>query len=143
MSPNVKAKEYNRLRNRLALLEPAIIFIAFSVIQASGASAYIKEISYKAFSSIYLSTALYALIFGVLFYIATFYLGFYRSYILEHRFGLSNQDLAHWIKDEAKRSAISLVFFMIFVEFLYVALRNSPAMWWAYLAAVWIFITIV
>ncbi len=139
---NPKAKEYNTIKNRLALMEPLVLLIIFAAIQASGASAYFKEISSKTFSSVYASTALYALFFGAMVYIGTFFLGFYRSYLLEHRFGLSNQTLAHWVKDEAKRSIISFILFLIFVELLYTTLRGSPDMWWLYLAVIWIVISI-
>ncbi len=139
---NPKAKEYNTIKNRLALLEPLVLLVIFIAIQASGASAYFKEISNKTFSSVYASTALYALFFGVLAYLGMFLLGFYRNYLLEHKFGLSNQTLTHWLKDEAKKTIIAFILFLIFVELLYAALRGSPDMWWLYLAVIWIAISI-
>lgn len=142
-SADSKAKRYSVIKNRIALLEP-LLFLAFlAVIQLSGISRNIKEFSLLFSSQWYVTIALYAVIFSFLHYIITFYLNFYRSYIIEHRFGLSNQGLSDWIKDELKRGLLSLALFILFIEFLYLVLRNSPDLWWLLLALGWVAFSIV
>ena len=70
-------------------------------------------------------------------------LGFYKSFVLEHKFDLSNQRLIGWTKDELKKILISFVIFLLFVEFLYLFLRSFPYTWWIWLAGTWILFSIV
>ena len=108
-----KTKSYIRIKNRLALLEPIILLIFMAVMQLSGLSNRIREISVGFLPSPHGTIFIYALLFGVVYYITTFYLNFYRGYIIEKRFGLSNQGLSSWAKDELKRCILSLLLFII------------------------------
>jgi len=140
---NAKTKRYTVIKNRLALIEPIMLLIVFAFIQVSGISVNIKNISANLFTARYGIIAAYAVFFGFVYYVATFYLNFYRGYIIEHRFGLSNQSLSNWIKDELKRIVFSLIVFLVFIEFLYLLLRISPNFWWLFISLGWVLFTIV
>jgi STE24 endopeptidase len=126
-------KTYNAVKNRLALIQPVYVLAVYALIQISGASKQFSGISSAVSPLWYVQTALYAFIFGAVFYLATFSIKFYKGFILEHRFGLSNQSLSAWLKDEAKHIGLSLAFFIIFIEALYGFIRFSPDNWWLYL----------
>ena len=70
-------------------------------------------------------------------------LGFYRSYIVEHRFGLSRETLTHWFADELKESLIGVIIFLILIEGFFFFLRNQPHNWWWISGLFWIFFSIV
>lgn len=139
---NERTRKYNDIKNRLALSEPFIIMLMLAILQLSNMSAILNKAAEGLSSIRYLTIALYGALFGFVFYIAMFYISFYRTYIVEHRFNLSNQGLSGWIKDEFKRGVISLVIFLIFVELLYFLLDNFGRSWWLIMALGWLFITI-
>jgi glycerophosphoryl diester phosphodiesterase/Zn-dependent protease with chaperone function len=68
---------------------------------------------------------------------------YYQGYALEHRYGLSNQSLSHWMSDQAKAGAIGLLFAKLGASIVYAALRRSPDWWWLIAASVFALATIV
>ncbi|MFH1847613.1 MAG: M48 family metalloprotease, partial [Candidatus Omnitrophota bacterium] len=143
MTLDPKTKKYTVIKNSLALLEPVLALAVLSLIQLSGASLRIKGIASAITQNRYGIIAIYALLFGATYYVITFYSGFYKDYVIEHRFGLSTQQLSGWIKDEIKRVALSLVMFLVFIEFLYFLLDNSPALWWLHMTLGWLFLSVI
>ncbi len=57
--------------------------------------------------------------------------GFYQSYLLEHRYGLSNESLGQWARDQLKGLLLAVVFGAAGASIVYWAIRNSPEWWWA------------
>ncbi len=57
--------------------------------------------------------------------------GFYQSYLLEHRYGLSNESLGQWARDQLKGLILAVVFGAAGASIVYWAIRNSPDWWWA------------
>lgn len=138
-----KAKRYTVIKNRLALIEPVILLVFLVVMQISGISTFIKYISANLLPALYGTITIYGILFGLFYYVVTFYLNFYRGYIIEQRFGLSNQSLSSWLKDELKRIIISLILFLLFIEYLYFLIYNSPDLWWLFMGLGWVLLTIL
>jgi len=138
-----RVKKYNNARNSLALFEPVAALCVLAIIQISGISSHFANISSGLSGSWYAAVAVYAVLFGASYYLATLYLSFYSGYVIEHRFGLSNQTLIGWVSDEIKRAAISFILFLIFIESLYFLLRNAPRLWWLFMSLAWISITVL
>ncbi len=61
---------------------------------------------------------------------STLPLSYYSGYVLPHRYGLSTQSRAGWAWDLSKGLAISLVFELVAVVFVYWLLAVSPDWWW-------------
>ena len=57
-------------------------------------------------------------------------LGFYSSFFLERRYGLSNETFGAWLRDQAKSSGIGLVLAGGAAELIYWCIRQSPEHWW-------------
>jgi len=68
---------------------------------------------------------------------------FYSTFILEHKFKLSNQHFSGWFKDDIKKGLLSLSIFLIFMHILYVFLRNFDKTWWIWIAIFWFAATII
>ena len=75
----------------------------------------------------------------VAFYCITGYLAFwlvslpfdyYRGYVIEHRFELSNEGLGNWFKDNLKASILLLLVVLSFVEGVYNFMWLSQTYWW-------------
>ena len=136
-----KAKQYNRIKLRLKFLDIFFI-IAYLVIFQFLLSAKLSNFSTSLTSSPYGALTIYLGIFSILYYLLNLPLSAYSSFIIEHRFGLSNQSFTNWIKDDLKGNALSFLMFFGFVVALYFLLRNFQTTWWVYLAAFWFCFTI-
>lgn len=62
-------------------------------------------------------------------------ISFYRSYLLEHRYGLSTEAFRGWVIDQVKGGALGAAFSFAGCSLLYLAMRTSPGWWWVITAA--------
>jgi STE24 endopeptidase len=63
-------------------------------------------------------------------------LSYYRGYIIEHRFGLSNQTNAMWFSDYFKENGISILLSSLGMTGIYALMVYVPRYWWIISAAV-------
>jgi STE24 endopeptidase len=68
---------------------------------------------------------------------------FYRSFLLDHQFGLSRDSIRGWFLDQLKSGIVSYVIFVICLYAFYFTLGRYPQTWWIVLAFFWIFFTAV
>ncbi len=54
----------------------------------------------------------------------------YYSFLIEHRYRLSNQRLRGWAWDQSKEFALTFVFGQVLVQMLYLLIRLQPQWWW-------------
>jgi len=66
----------------------------------------------------------------------------WKSWYLEHHYGLSTQTIGNWLGDEAKAFALALTLALLAVELIYALLRVS-AWWWLWAAGAWIILQVV
>jgi STE24 endopeptidase len=57
-------------------------------------------------------------------------LGFYTGFVLERRYGLSNERLGAWLLDQAKSLGLGLVLGGAAASLVYGCIRMSPDRWW-------------
>lgn len=138
-----KAKSYWRQKHALSLWELAFSVGLLALIQFTGVSTALKTLAINSARNFYFALIPYLAGFGLIYYLATLPFGFYEGYVLEHRFLLSNQTLAGWAKDEAKKCVISFVIFLLMMESLYAIAMSFQANWWVAAAIFWVFISIV
>jgi STE24 endopeptidase len=70
-------------------------------------------------------------------------LDFWSGYILEHRFGLSNQTLAGWLWRQIKGYLVGGPLGLLLLFGLYSLLWFSGSYWWLWAAAGWLVVTLV
>jgi STE24 endopeptidase len=80
----------------------------------------------------YPTIALYIIIFFIIMYIIELPLDYYRGFIRQHAYGLSNQTFAKWMQDSLTTLGITLVGSALFLWVPYLLLRASPKRWWLY-----------
>ena len=122
-----KAREYSRLSRRLLLLELGISIVLLLVLLFTGTSAML--VSLLPFPFLW-SAVLYLLILALSYGLIVAPLEYYQDFILPHRYGLSIQPLAGWLKDKAKTSALGLLLGLCLVISSYWLIENLPALWW-------------
>jgi STE24 endopeptidase len=76
------------------------------------------------------AVVLYVIGLSLISEIGTLPLTFYGGFVLERRYGLSNQWMGGWLKDQAKSLAISLLLGVGAASLVYRFIRLSPARWW-------------
>jgi STE24 endopeptidase len=77
-----------------------------------------------------LQTAIYSVQFIVLYALLTFPMALYEGYFREHQYGLSNQTLAAWFRDQAVMLAVNVVFGAVLVMILFGLVRRLGKSWW-------------
>jgi STE24 endopeptidase len=72
----------------------------------------------------------YALLLSILLHIVELPFAFYQGYLLEHRYGLSNQSIGHWARDQIKAGVLGLVLGVGAASVVYALIRWNPERWW-------------
>jgi len=76
--------------------------------------------------------------FSLILYIILLPLQYWRGFVLEHSFGLSNQALSAWFLDVLKDRAISLLINTGILTVIYIFLVKLPKTWWLAAGAIFI-----
>ncbi|HYB93502.1 MAG TPA: M48 family metallopeptidase [Vicinamibacterales bacterium] len=144
-----KASKYHRLRRRADLLGTALAGLVLSGLAFSSGAQRLRELAaaitqwvpggFDEALTVAVLTVLVLLVLQVL----EFPVAFYQGHLLEHRYGLSTQSAAHWLKDHAKGVLLGLVLAVAGTGVVFAALRNAPDDWWWIAAVVFALATIV
>ena len=137
-----KAARYHRLRRRAEILGTAVAAAFLLALLLTGGALYLRELGSIVGSLIGRgfeepgTVVGFAIALSVMLHVIELPFAFYQGYVLEHRYGLSNQTLAQWVRDHAKGIGISLVFAVLGASIVYTTMRWSPGWWWAASAAI-------
>ena len=107
---------------------PAILLLTFT----TPISAQLKLHAANLSSNNYAVASIYFLFFSLFMLVFDLPLSYYSGFVLEHRFGLSNQTLGAWIVDTAKKSVLSFVLSLLLLLALYALIWTYPENWWVY-----------
>ncbi|MFH1413365.1 MAG: M48 family metallopeptidase [Candidatus Omnitrophota bacterium] len=138
-----KAKRYSSIKYSLSIVETVYFLFILFLFTGSGVSRILYDVILNFTTNHYILLLLYLLSIGILFYVLNFPLKFYHSYILEHRFSLSNQKVTDWLKDEIKSGVISYIIGMILIQTFYYILRHYSNIWWLIISLFWIFFSLI
>lgn len=145
-----KASRYHRLRRRADLLGTITAGIALVALVVTDGSLRLREATSMVGTAVAPfgfeetgTVVSFALALGIILHVLELPFAFYQGYVLEHRYGLSNQRLSHWVSDQAKAGVLALAFFVIAASVMYWALRTFPERWWLVSAVVFGLATIV
>ena len=106
-------KEYSKLKIRLSIYHMALTFIFLVIILISGASVLLRNHVITWSKYFYIQAAIYLIIFRIIYDVFFVALDFYSSFIVEHKFSLSNQTLFDWIKHFLKKWLLSFALFIL------------------------------
>lgn len=131
-----KAARYHRLKRRVSLASLAWNILLLGGLLATGATLGLRD---WAESLARIAPPSLASAASVVFYVAglTFIseigslpLAFYSTFVVERRYGLSNESFGGWLNDQAKSLALGLVLGSGAASVIYFFIRLSPAGWW-------------
>ena len=86
--------------------------------------------------------AAYLLVISFSYYLLNLPLNFYTSFILEHKFSLSQQRPGSWVADELKSGILAYIISLILILFFYWALGKFNQ-WWLMISVFWIVFSVV
>ena len=130
-----RAVRYSRTRELLLVVGMLYGFAVQAALLASGASAGLRDLVRRFADRDWLVDALYAALFGMVGRALTLPLDYYRDYVVEHRYELSNLSRGGWLLEEAKKTALSLAFEAPLTAVVYATIRRSPRRWWLILSS--------
>jgi STE24 endopeptidase len=125
-----RARQYSRIRVTLSIISTVLFFIVTLLFVLLGITGWIEEAAYGVTSSPYPAVLIFAVMFGFLSGVVTFPLRIYSGFILEHRFGLSNQSIGAWVWDRVKGMLVGGVIGTPVLLLFYYFLRTYGIYWW-------------
>jgi len=130
-----REKSYNRIKIRLTIAGVILHLVVAAVWAFSGlSSAVVSRIS-RVLEGDYAVFFVFMALTAVVWSIILLPVDFYGEYLVEHRFGLSNQSLRAWLWEKAKGAAVSAVIGLPVIAAFYVFLRQTGWLWWIFFGA--------
>jgi STE24 endopeptidase len=144
-----RGARYHRLRRRAALVSMAAGAAALAVLcvtpASRGLAAWASGLTAPLvwplgrLGAIALFTGILALGWEAL----SFPFVFYRSFLLDRKYGLSSEPLATWLGDHVKALALGLALTLASAAAVYTTLWLSPAWWWALATALFVGLAVI
>ena len=135
----VKAKTYENEKRKISIVGSLLSLIFILLFYFSGLSGYLANIN---LSFIYVFL-IYITLFHVISTIIGLPLGYYSSYVHEHKWGFSNYTNKTWIVDQLKSFAVSLILLPILLGLFFWVLWKFPETWWLVAATITTLVSIV
>lgn len=127
---SAEAREYNRTKRWLEMGDLALSFGFLIVLLITGWTNGLRDAASRLGGEHYVVRLFfYVLLLSILSKLLGLTLDFY-SFRLEHRFHLSNQNFASWVRDQIKGWVLGLVVTTVLAEIVYALIRVSPEHWW-------------
>lgn len=138
-----KAKRYSSIKYGLVIVETVYLLLLLFLFQLLGFSNILAKDIHQLMINDYFAVLFYILIVYITCYILNFPLNFYHSFLLEHEFQLSRQNIKEWFTDQIKGGVIAYGLSIIGLEVFYFILRHQPQNWWWILSIFWIFFSLI
>jgi STE24 endopeptidase len=132
-----KATRYHRLKRRASIAAMAWGVLLLGGLLASGLTVSMRDAAASIAGRMAspwwqpgLTVLVYVVLLMLLNEVGSFPLSFYSSLVLEHRYELSNETFAGWLRDQLKSLAVGLVLGGGAASLVYWCIRISPERWW-------------
>lgn len=85
---------------------------------------------------LFLSGLIYGIVFFGIIFLINLPINYYSSFVLPHKYGLSNQTILRWLEVNLKGFLVNDLIISLFLWFPYMILFNSPRTWWLQLGII-------
>jgi STE24 endopeptidase len=141
------AKKYERVHNVLFLVDVVYTLVLIAIFifagKGGGFSQQLADWIAGWCPNYWLNIAVYTAILTTGYMVFLLPLQFYSGYILEHKYGLSNEKIGSWFFDRIKSYLLNLVFMAIMAELLFLLLHYAKDTWWLWLGIIWVLFGII
>ncbi len=138
-----RAKRYSFSKYIIFFVGLGVSLLFLSVVYLTGVSSLLKEFSFFLSRNRFGYIAVYTLFLGLIYYILSFAIHFYGSYILEHKFLLSTQSFKSWLKDEIKEVILSLMIALVLIEAFYFLIDRFRDLWPVLMTLFWVIFSMI
>ena len=135
-----KARDYSKLVRRGSFIKLGIGLILLLALILNPASTALASLLAFPFPW---SAALYLLTLAAGYGVIVAPLRYYYGFVLSHRYGLSKQNLASWLRDRAKAWGLQLLLGLCLVAIVYWLIGRLPALWWLATALIMFLVTLI
>jgi STE24 endopeptidase len=131
-----KASRYHRLKRQVSVASIAWTLTVFAGLLLTGSSLSLRKTAEHTaqmgpgVASATFTVVVYVALLVTLIEAGALPIAFYGDFLLERRYGLSNQRLGAWLVDQAKAFGLELIFAGAGAAILYAVIRYSPEGWW-------------
>jgi STE24 endopeptidase len=123
-----KAARYHRLKRRSSVLSLVWSALLLGGLLLTGGHTWLRDVVEGVAPSA--PVLGYVLLLSVLSEAVGLPLAFYSGFLLERRYGLSNERLTSWLADQAKAFGLGLVLGGAAASLVYWSIRQFPDRWW-------------
>jgi STE24 endopeptidase len=125
-----EARRYNRLLRHIGVADLILGLGLMGVVLAADWTSDFRNFAVRVAGDRH-AVALFVYTSILLLLTKAFSLGLdYYSFLIEHRYHLSNQRLRGWVWDQTKGFALMFFFCQLLVQMLYLLIRLQPQWWW-------------
>jgi STE24 endopeptidase len=138
-----EAKALARIRHRLVALEMGLGGALLLLLLLSGMAWRLRDVVMSVADHRVLIVGIYFCVVWAVYGLIMVPVGYYGSFRLPHRYGLSTQTLRGWVVDEVKSALLGLGLGLVVVEVIYYLLRVTPELWWVIAGGFMVVLTVV
>ena len=131
-TPTAKAQSYYQSGVALWIVETIWGLLIPAIFLFTGFSARLRNRAQRLGRKWFFVIAIYFAIFAVITFVIDLPLSYYRGFVREHAFGLSDQTFRKWFGDELKSLMVGIIIGALFLWVPYLLLKRSPRRWWLY-----------
>ncbi len=126
-----RPKEYNQTKQRLMLAGMFLSIAGGALFIVSGLPKRLSDTVDKYTENKWVRRGMFAVLLGAIEALASMPLGYYSGYVVEHRYGLSNQSRIAWAIDQLKGLMLAVPFSAIMANVMLEIIDRWPKRWWA------------
>lgn len=143
MKNNSKAKQYSRIKYTLSIVHTLYLLMLLVIFTRVGAFKILADEINLLVNNSVLRFVFFLLVIHAAYYMASFFIFFYQSFLLEHQFLLSKQKISDWFIEQIKSAAVFFIISFVCLGAFYYVLNNAPFMWWLIVSLVWVFLSVI
>lgn len=124
------AKAYNRTKLLITVSSSLLSLLFLLLLLLSGWSSLLEQLATSLTPHPLMAFLLFVLAVGLLEGILTVPFAFASGFVLEHRYGLSNQTFPRWLCEQAKGYLVSLPVVLLVLVTIFLCLTHFGHLWW-------------
>lgn len=126
----IEARKYQKAKIAIALGSLIASLSWLFIFLLTGLSANVRDITFDLIFNRYLALLVHTTIWGGVLAILAFLFSLYSGYFLEHRYSLSNQSLAAWLREHLKSLGVGVSVLIPMLVVFYFFLSTLGQHWW-------------
>jgi len=143
MPDTPEVRGYHRLGRLLGVVSSGVDVATLLVLLLTGLTLGIRDLAERWTTHYSLALLIYLLVLGLISFVVSLPLDFFKGFWLEHRFKLSNLTFRAWFQDQVKGLAVGGLLAMLAAQFVYATLCHWPEQWWIITGAAFMFFFVV